>query len=279
MNKPLGILGLILLLAACGNPTPDKKPENDHTVDSSQHSLAGHPNSDANNGSTATGANNQTTRLPAYFYTGRLPCADCPGITVYLLLGKSNYSLQRQYDDRPNVFDEKGYYSFSDSLLVLTDTANRNQKAFFRLQGDRLLVVDSNKQIITALHNQPMVLHPATLARNSRWEQKEHAGIRFIAMGNEPSWSAEISDGDSLQFNSINDSSGKKIALQLVSAKNRSIRYEGKTGKQKLVLTIVEKFTGDGMSDIIYPFQTTLLYKGSRYNGTGVNLIVDSPVD
>jgi copper homeostasis protein (lipoprotein) len=60
--------------------------------------------------------------VPPVTYTGRLPCADCPGIQLTVtLFPDSTFRLRQVYQDRPEVFHNLGRWSVEEngSRLVL----------------------------------------------------------------------------------------------------------------------------------------------------------------
>lgn len=94
----LPLLSLLILLAGCsGTPEPDTAttPTTD-TVATTPVSWTG-------------------------YYTGTLPCADCPGVeTTLWVRSDSTYVLQRKYMDRDSVpFGMVGKWSVADGELVL----------------------------------------------------------------------------------------------------------------------------------------------------------------
>ena len=78
-------------------------------------------------------------------YTGKLPCADCPGIQYTLkLLPDSTYCEEMIYLERnvkPYVHSGK-YAMKNDSVLVLEEATGTGQSRFFLFSGEKLSMLD-----------------------------------------------------------------------------------------------------------------------------------------
>jgi copper homeostasis protein (lipoprotein) len=78
-------------------------------------------------------------------YTGRLPCADCPGIRLTVtLLPDSTYRLRQVYEERPAVYHQVGRWSVDEkgTRLILVSGASPAQR--FQIVGlDSLRLLDS----------------------------------------------------------------------------------------------------------------------------------------
>lgn len=81
-------------------------------------------------------------------YTGRLPCADCPGIQLTLtLLADSTFRLRQVYQDRPAVFHDLGRWSVegNGARLVLRSGGEAAQR-FQIIGSDSLRLLDMQDQ-------------------------------------------------------------------------------------------------------------------------------------
>ena len=88
-------------------------------------------------------------------YTGRLPCADCPGIQLTLtLLSDSTFRLRQAYEDRPAVFHRLGRWSLEEkgTRLVLQDGTSPVQR-FQVIRADSLRLLDSQGQPVQSPSN------------------------------------------------------------------------------------------------------------------------------
>jgi len=82
-------------------------------------------------------------------YTGVLPCADCEGIAVELIVkGNEKYSLSQTYqgkgDGKP--FVQEGKWRFSDNILTLLGVDGPGK---YRLEENRLLMLTEDGEAVT----------------------------------------------------------------------------------------------------------------------------------
>lgn len=143
MKKTLILAAAALLLAACGNRAQRRA---DRAAADTEALL---PDS-----RTAEDA----TRV-AGTYTGTLPAADCPGIETRLTLRPNGtYDLHLKYIDRDAAFDEQGAYEVRGDLLTLTPS-DGERIAFYRIEKNRLRMLDNAGQAITGELAENYVLH------------------------------------------------------------------------------------------------------------------------
>jgi len=80
-------------------------------------------------------------------YKGTLPAADCPGINVTLTLNKNKtFSKTEEYIDR-DTFNSAGTYSINGNYLYTID--ERQDTVFYKVEENRLRMLDRNKEVIT----------------------------------------------------------------------------------------------------------------------------------
>lgn len=95
-------------------------------------------------------------------YTGRAPCADCPGIRLTVtLLPDSTFRLRQVYEDRKAVFYALGRWSVEENgtRLLLSGGAKREQR--FQIVGaDSLRMLDSLGRPIQSLLSYSLVRAP-----------------------------------------------------------------------------------------------------------------------
>jgi copper homeostasis protein (lipoprotein) len=82
---------------------------------------------------------------PPATYSGRLPCADCPGIQLTLtLLSDSTFRLRQAYQERPTVLHQLGRWSVDSTRTQLTLQGRPASSYRFRIVGaDSLRLLDS----------------------------------------------------------------------------------------------------------------------------------------
>ena len=80
-------------------------------------------------------------------YKGTLPAADCPGINVTLTLNKNKtFSKTEEYIDR-DTFNSAGTYNINGNYLYTID--ERQDTVFYKVEENRLRMLDRNKEVIT----------------------------------------------------------------------------------------------------------------------------------
>ncbi|WP_052137672.1 copper resistance protein NlpE [Campylobacter sputorum] len=82
-------------------------------------------------------------------YTATLPCASCSGIEQILTLKDDNtYVLQSNYlDEKDGKFTDKGNYSIENGII--TTTNEFKEKNYYKIDGQNLRMLDSDKKITT----------------------------------------------------------------------------------------------------------------------------------
>ena len=78
-------------------------------------------------------------------YLGTIPCADCEGIQYQLKLNKNlSYTLKLMYKGKSEEITEiDGFYSLTDTLLILLDEKAGNMN-YLKKVDNRLLLLDKN---------------------------------------------------------------------------------------------------------------------------------------
>lgn len=90
-------------------------------------------------------------------FTGRIPCADCPGINVHLTLrGDSVYNLLWQYLERNVEFSDSGKWGIIESngdKIILLDSKSSHQKTYYLIDNvNNIEMLGNNKkELITVL--------------------------------------------------------------------------------------------------------------------------------
>ena len=80
-------------------------------------------------------------------YKGELPCADCPGIKVTIVLEKDKKFISTyDYIDRDATFTQKGEYLVEDNLLT---TVSGNDTTFYKIGENTITQLMKDKQPVT----------------------------------------------------------------------------------------------------------------------------------
>ena len=81
-------------------------------------------------------------------YGGTIPAADCPGIDVTVEIGRDGtFRMVYDYVDRDGVFESAGRYELRGNRLIAVDDGS--DSTIFRMEGDRLRMLDSRGEAIT----------------------------------------------------------------------------------------------------------------------------------
>ena len=206
-------------------------------------------------------------------YEGTLPCADCDAITIHLeLFDNFTYQSTVEQSDKPDMVDKSnGKFTLEVNGVVELDKAIGGT-TFFQKTTDGLLVLDQNgKEIISGM-NDAYVLkksvkkkvapfnsdHPKAAFLKKKWNQH----IEFYAIGNEPSWSLDISKHDSLLFKTPNGTEHKfPYTKALPSIDPAIIDYRSVLKTSEIVIQIVQKTCNDTMSDDQFSYQVSIKIK------------------
>jgi uncharacterized membrane protein len=113
--------------------------------------------------------------------------------------------------------------------------------------------------------------HLQDVMQTKTWQNKKGAGVVVFAIGNEPFWSAEISDKDSLSFQLSDWATALKLKLSASENNKDSAVYVAQNDSTTVRLTVFPYFCSDGMSDMIYKNRIRLQYNNKTYSGCGVN--------
>ena len=220
-------------------------------------------------------------------YEGTLPCTDCDGIKIQLELFQDfTYQGTVEQVGRPDASEKlNGSFTLKANGIVELDKAVAGT-SFFQKSSSDLIVLDQNAQEVITVNNDAYLLrpivkkkvipfesnHPKATFLKKKWDQ----GIVFYAIGNEPSWSLDISKTDSLIFKDPNGIEHKfPFSKALPSIDPKIIDYRFTTKASEIVVQISQKPCNDGMSDDQFAYQVNISFKAAKekdsktYQGCG----------
>jgi len=219
-------------------------------------------------------------------YEGILPCADCDGIVIQLELFQ-NFTYQatvKQGNKLDSIEEINGSFALqSDGIVALDKTVSGT--TFFQKNEADLTVLDQNAKEIISGMNDAYVLkrfekkvkpfesdHPKAEFLKKKWDQ----GTVFYAIGNEPSWSLDITQTGSLIFKDSNGIVHEFPASKaLPSIDPKIIDYRSATKESEIVIQMAEKTCDDSMSDDEFSYQVNISIKAAKekeskvYQGCG----------
>ena len=202
-------------------------------------------------------------------YHGYLPCADCPGITTFLLLSEDmNYRLEETYNKgNDSVFVTNGNWKTENGKIILT--SNNEVMNSYLPENDKILQLDHQGNRISGNLGDKYVLTRQPRADSKHLKEKIDAGIDFVANGNEPFWSLEIDKGKNFIFNRPGLEQPDTMAYVQPGVSNDTREYHFQEGSKKLDLKITPRFCSDGMSDFVYEYKVEMEYNKKKYSGCG----------
>ena len=231
-------------------------------------------------------------------YSGSLACADCSAMEVVLIL-KPDQTFEEKvtYSGRSDVpFTSLGTYQFAnDSTLLLELGKGRTEQ--YVIRPEALQQLDRKGLMIAGdlagkymLHKEVVAMPkpPTTMnVAQTMLVTKMKEGVRFYAVGQEPSWSLDL-DRDtastdparpdrSMRFRSIG--SVEKMTTP-GSARVRAqdanvVRYAAEVESGSLIVQIIEQACMDPMSGEAFPYRVRVdVQRGAdtsytRFEGCG----------
>lgn len=196
-------------------------------------------------------------------YTGVLPCADCDGLALELTLKPDHTFTQevvyRGGSDIP--FTSLGTYSFLNDSILVTERGTREVDQYLIVpQG--LLKLDLKGMRITDLPEEDLLLRKVVIREQSAPRPSRTANlltmkmlsdIRFYAMGQEPSWTLDVTAQGTLQFRS---------ATEVKEINSSRYTVEGDPGG---VLRYTADHEGGGITAIISAVECADISSGERF--------------
>ncbi|HYC30398.1 MAG TPA: hypothetical protein VEB42_16300, partial [Chitinophagaceae bacterium] len=165
-------------------------------------------------------------------------------------------------DKKDSVSVIRGTWSPSDGYIWLYK--DQVVRARYTWQGDQLHYF--SPQLKKTIGMSPMV----DIMSNAVWKEKPKQGITLFGIGNEPFWSVEVNNRDSLFFLLSEWSQPVKLRIEDKKATADSVAYSAKNDSVSIRLSIYPLFCSDGMSDHVYKNKIRVRYNGTIYNGCGM---------
>jgi len=174
------------------------------------------------------------------------------------------YRLQERYmdDKKDSTVITEGTWTPSDGFIWLyKDQIVRGR---YRWKGDTLQYYNPR------LKKNYSMNHLQDALQNAAWRNKEKQGIIVFGVGNEPFWSIEYTNKDSLSFLLSEWEHPVKMKVDSTFNSADSTGYIGRNDSTQLRVTIFPHFCSDGMSDFVYPNKIRVRYNHQVFNGCGI---------
>jgi uncharacterized membrane protein len=114
----------------------------------------------------------------------------------------------------------------------------------------------------------PLQQRPDVMSQ-TLWKNRSKSGVLLYGLGNEPFWSVELTDTDTLNFQLADWSQPLQLKLEEKTAGSDSTVYTAQNDSARIRLTVFPYFCSDGMSDFVYHNKVRLVYNHTVYSGCG----------
>jgi uncharacterized membrane protein len=214
--------------------------------------------------------------IPSGFYQGMLPCKNCDGIQRTILFT----------DDGHYKMEELNWGKGTPARAVEGTWEKDKQKAHFRLyendkpiaeyrlSKDSLINTESyGVQVPDSLSHQYAMFRKNTAPENASWKKRRSEGVEILGTSGDPYWSVEIDKDKYILFKAPGFQRPVIVPIEKPQTTKDSLVYSINTdGGYPLKISIAPGFCTDGLSDHIYEYRMTVIYKGQTYRGCAVSL-------
>lgn len=207
--------------------------------------------------------------LPAVF-TGTLPCASCPGIETHLLVDSTGFrEVTRYIDENSGFYTTYGIWEISGSdSLILTKKDELHKTYLIENDSLRLLDLSGNRIQGDLEENYVLTLSEMETQIRSRHEELRFDGFKFIASGNEPFWSVQVTDKDYVIYQTPVMRKSAELdqrRFDTSSAELNALFGSGET----LKLDLRDEICQDSMSGFMFSHTVTLHLENREETGCG----------
>jgi len=201
-------------------------------------------------------------KSPEGIYQGVLPVSGNVEQTVVFHSNRT-YELQELYrDKKDSLVSLTGNWAPSDGYIWLyKDQVVRGR---YRWKDDQLQYFSPSLNKSFAMNQRQDIMD------NKTWKDRNGSGVLLYGVGNEPFWSVEYSDKDTLSLRMADWKEPVKLKLTSTQKSADSVQYNAQSDSTTLTLTVFPQFCSDGMSDYIYRNRIKVRYKEKVLEGCGV---------
>lgn len=173
------------------------------------------------------------------------------------------YDLQERYPDRKDsTVIIAGSWTPSDGYIWLyNDQVVRGR---YKWAGDSLQYYSVDQKKGYTMN------HMEDASNNAAWVDRRIAGSFLYGIGNEPFWSVEYRNDDTLTVLMAEGREPLRFKIHSVQHTRDSSLYVAGTDSTRVGLTVFPYFCNDGMSDYIYKNSLRLRYNNQVYTGCGI---------
>lgn len=192
-----------------------------------------------------------------------------PGSLISILFSQDHKYKEQMKMPNGQVLSTNGVWERRDGRILLT--MNNVPVLKFSLRKDTLYTLQNNNKWYK--DSTQLILKKRNLASESgKWKSQQAQGIDFIGNGTDPSWSLEIDSRKMILFKPADFPKPVIVAVENPVITKDSSYYSIPAEHEKLNITIIPQFYGDGSTDLLYDNKVVVRYKGVIYKGGGITL-------
>jgi uncharacterized membrane protein len=203
----------------------------------------------------------QKVKSPKGIYQVSLPMEGGVEHTV-AFYPNNTYQLQEKYRNDSVVITTGTWAPSNGYIWLYKDQVVRSR---YTWSGNQL------QYFSPALKKNWSMRHLHDVLQTKTWQNKKGEGVIVFAVGNEPFWSAEINDKDSIAFQLSDWSNALKLKISSAENNKDSAVFTAQNDSTSVRLTVFPYFCSDGMSDMIYKNKVRVQYNNKVFTGCGVN--------
>jgi hypothetical protein len=259
---------LVILAISCNNREQESITATDSLVtnaDTLQKSISseayGEQPEEMPDTVTTITSQRKPVKEPSGIYQTRLPYDSSELEQTVQFHSNHTYHLQEKFKKDSIVITE-GSWTPSDGFIWLY----KDQLAYgrYKWKGSVLQYFDPK-------YNKSYSMQKLTdILSNNVWRNKKAQGVLLFGIGNEPFWSVELSNKDSVSFLLSEWEGPLKMKIDETRLAQDSTIYLAQTDSARLKLIVLPYFCNDGMSDHVYPNKVVVQYNKQTYKGCGV---------
>jgi len=228
-----------------------------------------------NAGSFSAGADNEQesfdfpTGLPAV-YTGTLPCASCPGINTHLLIDSTGFREVSEYiDEDGGPVATFGTWETSGTDTLFLNSDDERYKTYL-IENDSLRMLDQSGNRIEGDLAENYLLTYSDMENQIRDRHQELRadGFTFIASGNEPFWSVQVTNKEYVIYQTPQMRKSGSLEQRRFDVSSNSLEALFGSG-ETLQLNINNEICQDSMSGFMFSHTVTLHYENRKETGCG----------
>jgi uncharacterized membrane protein len=212
--------------------------------------------------------------IPIGFYQGVLPCTNCEGIQRTIMFSNDDHFIMEELNWGKGIPAHKTVGTWEKDKDGFILYINKKVVSKYRLSKDSLINIENNgTSIPDSLSKEYVLFKKNTGPENQSWKKRKSEGVDIIGNGGDPFWNVEIDNEKFILFKLASSEKPVIVPIEKPMITKDSIVYSTVTdGGAILKISIYSKFCNDGVSDHIYEYKMTVLYKEQIYKGCAVIL-------